>query len=375
MAKSSNQKRISNLATVKQRLAEHPYGFDFFQAVRLLEWDAVRANPSSTTFRGIGGDARPSEEPVRICATASHSFPPGPVESFHDNEAAPASGGLTQVPDRMIVSFMGMTGPSGVLPRHYTQIVIDRIRDKDYALQDFLDVFNHRMISLFYRAWTKYRLPISFERNSLYASTADQDDQITHCFRSLVGWGTDGIANRQIISDDAQIYYGGLFANQQRSAVSLERMLADYFSVNTEIVQLVGQWLYLTTDNQSRLGELSFGQDANNQLGATAVVGERVWGVENNFRVRIGPLTYPQFIEFSPIGPKLAALAQLTRSYVGMEYDFQVQLVLRQDEVPDCVLGANPIPSRLGWNTWLHCGKFDRDADDAVFACEGIPSA
>ncbi|MEZ6117677.1 MAG: type VI secretion system baseplate subunit TssG [Pirellulaceae bacterium] len=375
MAKSSNQKRISSLATVKQRLAEHPYCFDFFQAVRLLEWDAAQANPSSTTVRGIGSDARPSEESVRICATASHSFPPGPVESFHDQEPSPASGRPTQVPNRLFVSFMGMTGPSGVLPRHYTQIVIDRIRDKDYALQDFLDVFNHRMISLFYRAWTKYRLPILFERNALQSSFSGRDDQITRCFRSLVGWGTDGLVNRQNISDDVQIYYSGLFASQQRSAVSLERLLADYFTVNTEVVQLVGQWLYLTTDNQSRLGELPFGQNANNQLGTTAVIGQRVWGVENNFRVRIGPLTYPQFNEFSPIGPKLAALAQLTRSYVGMEYDFQVQLVLQQDEVPDCVLGASPTPSRLGWNTWLHGGKFARDADDAVFACEGMPSA
>src|SRR6202012_4572062 len=67
-------------------------------------------------------------------------------------------------PSRMIVTFMGLVGPSSALPRYYTEMILERARKKDFTLRDFFDLFNHRLISLFYRAWEKYRVLSAYER-------------------------------------------------------------------------------------------------------------------------------------------------------------------------------------------------------------------
>jgi len=104
------------------------------------------------------------------------------------------------------------------------------------------------------------------------------------------------------------------------------------------------------------------------------VVGERVWSIENKFRVRLGPVGYEQFCRFTPMGEGLMPLCQFVRSYVGPEFDFDVQPVLRAQEVPECRLGGDVMAgSRLGWNTWLRSKTLPKDADEAVFVNEGYP--
>ncbi len=99
------------------------------------------------------------------------------------------------------------------------------------------------------------------------------------------------------------------------------------------------------------------------------MIGARVWNVTSKFRIRLGPLSYAQFRRFIPSGDALEPVSQLVRQYVGGEFDFDVQPVLRGEEVPWCRLGGNPADAaRLGWNTWVRSGPFDRDVDDAVFS-------
>ena len=114
-------------------------------------------------------------------------------------------------PARMTVNFMGLIGPLGVLPQYYTELVISRGRAKDNAIRDFFDIFNHRMISLFFQAWQKYRFTVAYERG--------ERDRFSHHLLDLIGLGTEGLQNRQSVADDSLIYYAGLLAQQPRSAV------------------------------------------------------------------------------------------------------------------------------------------------------------
>lgn len=374
MASESGRKSPS----VADRLMKEPFRFDFFQAVRLLEQMAReqagkgQADGESGGLRlPVGGDSRPQQEVVRFLAMPSHRFPAGAIYSL-----APArngNGGLVDAgPADMIVSFMGLTGPSGVLPRHYTRLVIERLRHKDRALADFLDLFNHRAISHFYRAWEKYRFPLGYERASLNETA--EDDLFQHGLYCCLGFGTGGLRGRQQIDDECLLYYGGHFAHFPRNAVSLESVVTDYFELPARVLQFHGQWLYLSPEDQSRLPAAETSGGYNNALGVSLVIGRRVWGIEHKFRLRLGPLDYDEFRRFTPVGDRLVPLCQFVRSYAGAEYDFDVQPVLKADAVPPCQLGGDPSdPSFLGWNTWLISRSKEMDADEAVFLHEGFP--
>src|SRR5262249_27204564 len=271
----------------------------------------------------------------------------------------PASDG--SVPE-MSVAFLGLFGAVGVLPHHYTSLLIRRIRDKDFSLRDFLDLFNHRLISLFHRAWEKYRLPFLYERVR-FAGRAHDADSCTQALYSLVGLGTPGLRGRLEVDDQAFLYYGGHFAHFPRSASALGQILGDYFGTPIVVQQVQGQWLYLELEEQSRLPGASRGLGRNNRLGGDVVVGARVWGGPRQVRLRVGPLSYAEFRGLMPDGHALRPLCQMTRTYVGPGLDFDVQPVLMPDEVPWCRLEAGGDGPLLGWNTWVRNRPFTREVD------------
>lgn len=357
-----------NDAAVTQRLQEEPWRYDFFQAVRLLERAAQAevAAGKRVPARPVGYDYAPEEEVARFHALASLAFPPAPIAAVSSDSAAQSPGARSA---QMVVAFLGLTGPCGVLPEHYTALLISRIRERDYALRDFLDLFTHRTVSLFYRAWEKYRFPYGYER--LRRSGDSGDDCFTSCLYGLVGLGSSKLRRRLAFDDETLLYYAGHFAHFPRAAISLEIVLADYFELPVSIRQFCGQWLYLELNDYSLLPSKRLRAGRNNQLGMSMVVGERVWDIESKFRVRVGPLTYRQFCQFMPSGERLTPLWQMARSYVGTHLDFDVQLVLRAEEVPCCRLGNRSDPARLGWNTWVRSNDFEEDVDDAIFCLKG----
>jgi type VI secretion system protein ImpH len=261
----------------------------------------------------------------------------------------------------MVVAFMGLTGLMGVLPRHYTELLLERVRNKDFALRDFLDIFNHRIISLFYRAWEKYRFPIAYER-SRRSGQNDYDPFSLSVFH-IVGMGTNGLRDRLKFGDEALLYYSGLVAQQPHSASALEAILADYFSAPVKVKQFVGAWLVLEKANRTRMGK----GDANNELGATAILGSKCWDQQAGYRLFIGPLSFQQFRRFLPCDTAFLPLIELTRFLGGPTLDFDVQLVLKAAEVPRCELKKpGPEARRLGWSSWLKSREFSGDATDTV---------
>lgn len=325
-------------------LFEESYRFDFFQAVRLLErLDGGR--------RPVGGEGPPGLEAVRFRADTGLAFPASEVPAI-----APPPPTDPDRPPMLTVSFMGLTGPMGVLPYCYSELIVERLRNGDRTLLDFLDLFNHRLISLFYRAWEKHRPELAFERG-------DADRAAGPLF-SLIGLGIEPLRNRQEFPDAALLFYAGAFAQRHRPAIMLERLLGEYFGLPVEVHPFQGRRLRLDDEDRSTLGA----SGRHNGLGTTLVMGAKIWDEQSQFRLRIGPLTLEQFQRLSPEGPDLRALTQMARLYVDGEFDFDVQLVLKAEEVPSSQLTRTPNQAaRLGRTAWLKTRPMPRDAEDAVF--------
>jgi type VI secretion system protein ImpH len=329
-----------------ETLFEEGYRFDFFQAVRVLE----RLYPER---RPVGYGALPAEEMVRFTTRIALSFPPSSI-----CEVTPPDG--TDKPAEMNVAFMGLAGLIGVLPRHYTEMILERMRQKDFTLRDFLDLFNHRFISLFYRAWEKYRFPIAYERA---VAGGDRYDPVSLNIFHLFGMGPRGLRERLDVPGETLLYYSGLIAQQPHSAMALEALLGDYFEVSVKTQQFVGQWLPLAVDQRARLTA----QGNRQSLKAGAVLGACFWDQQAKFRLRLGPMKFGKFKNFFPNGQALKQLVQLVRLFNGQQLDFDLQLVLEAAEVPGCRLGRPGSDAvQLGWSTWLKTKEFSYHPDDAV---------
>jgi len=326
-------------------LLDHPQTFDFFQAVALLEQLQPERAP-------VGGFGNPGDEAVRFVTATPVSFPP--------TEIAELEQGDDGAPPRMTVNFLGLTGPQGVLPLDYSLYTASRVRAGDRALKDFLGLFDHRLISLFYRAWARSHAAVGFQSHPAGAESAAAPDSLTAELLSVVGMDTPGLAGRLPIPDDSLLYYAGLLSMPTRPAAALEQLVADYFDVPCEVEQFVGAWYPLQPSAQTALGS---GADV---LGGGAVSGDEVWDQQARVRVRLGPLTRTRYDEFLPGGGSHDALRALTRFFANDQFDFEIQLVLARDEAPACRLDADdPLP--LGWCTWLRTAPLERDPDDALF--------
>jgi type VI secretion system protein ImpH len=354
------------------KLLSDPTAFDFFQAVRLLQ----RAHAG--VLEPVGQDGPPEQESVRFTSHVSLAFPSSPVVEVRPPPDARGDGDSPRSPRtlpgfgpfRMQVAFMGMAGTVGVMPHHYTSLVLARERDKDPGLREFLDLFNHRLVSLFYRAWQKYRFPVDYERVATGAARdgapPETSDAFTQFLFATVGLGTPALRNRLAIDDRTLLHYAGLFAHSVRSASGLEQTVGDYFNLPAQIVCFHGQWLHLSPESRSQLprrGE----PPGNVGLGSTLVLGDRVWDVQSKFLVRLGPLTYAGFRQFMPGQPAYRELFEMVRTYVGTEFDFDLQPVLLAGEVPECALGGRTGGHYLGQNTWMRTLPYPRDFADAYF--------
>lgn len=340
---SKNRQPGSDVAQerLQQLMKDEPYSFRFFQMVRLME----RLYPER---KPVGIFATPADEVVRFSALPSLTFPASEIQSYAQQDNAP---------EQLEVNFMGLNVVNGPMPRAYTAALLERARSKDKAALEFFDIFNHRIVSLFYRAWKRYRFFIAYE------SRGRGDDEITQRLYDIVGLGTSGLRNRMAIPDEAAIYYAGLLSSQVRSAEGLRQMLAHYFRVPVEIRQFTGSWERLPAAQQTFLRETSSFSEC---LGMGTVVGDEVWTQESAMTVRIGPMPLERYRQFLPGERGQRELEAWLKFYSRRQFDFVVQLVLAREEVPGTELTTEKSP-RLGYESWLKVKAFQRDADETTY--------
>lgn len=342
---------------VGELLAAEPYRFDFFQAVRLLK--LFRLHRAGR----VDADVEPE---VRYRANLMLDFPASAIDNLEPPaELRPDQDGANAPPAAvMTINFLGLTGPLGVLPRHYTETLIHRrLNYRDGTARTFFDIFNDRMTELFYRVWAKYNFFVGLERN--------EGDGFSRLLLDIAGLGTAGLIERMRVSEaglgaESAIYYSGLLSQRPHSAAAIRNIIGDLFGCPVTVDQCRGRWLHLDPANRTRLGA---GPTA--KLGVSTVIGDRVWDRQSYLRVRIGPLARAQFDRLLPDGPDFAVTSAVTRLLAGIGLDFDVQLVLRREEVPPCRMGTASVGgARLGWNSWIGTKPWQRDPDDAILPGE-----
>ena len=314
------------------RLEAAPWSFHLYTALRALE----AAHADRPRF---GQSARLRDDPVRFGQEPTLAFAPATIASFQRAGTRPA---------RLSQFFLGVFGPNGPLPLHLTEYARGRERnDRDATFRRFADIFHHRMVQLFYRAWADAQ-PVS------HADRAGAD-RFALYVGALEGLGLDALRGRDALPDEARLHWAGLFAMPTRPAEGLERVLAGYFRAPVRIEECAGHWIHLPEDMKTRLGMAECG------LGSTATLGERVWDCAGKFRIVFGPVDYATFERFLPGRESLARLVAIVRTWTTDELSWDVQMILKQAEVPGTKLNAR---SGLGWNTWLLGGRAKRDANE-----------
>lgn len=308
---------------------------EFFQTVRLI-LAAARS--------GVGDDTRAGDEPIRFRANDGMRHP--------DMEIAGLDRAGPDAPVTMTVGFMGLTGPMGVMPDHYSDMVVERRRARDEALARFLDLFNHRTVSLFYRAWAKYRLPVRFGEDG--GAFADPFSRALAAIAGIVR-----------LDDPRLLAAAGPMARRVRSPGALRRIVAAMFAMPVEVVELRPRWIRIDPAEQTRLGSRLRPQGSYAALGVNAVMGTAACDVAGRFRIRVGPLDWPTFQGFFAADGVRRQLVEAVRFAIGGTIDFDIQLVLRADAVPPMRLDG-ALPPMLSRTGWLIAGAAKRDRDDAV---------
>ena len=331
-------------------LTQTPRRFAFDAAIRLLTIARRRPDPA---------------EVARFRTPPGLTYPAADILDVH------GGGATDKRPPDITIGMMGMTGPSGVLPRHYTDAVVQASRARSSSLHAFLDRLGHRFVAFFARAGAKYRPARAADIALL--QTPPAQDQIAKVLLSLMGYGTAHLTNRMLISTDTLLHYAGLFAMRPRSAERLGVMISDWLGMRVEVIEFVGAWLSLPADQRTRIGV----NGQFNQLSATAAAGVRAWDPQARIVLRIGPLDRAGFERLLPDRLALHRLVSLVRAYVGFEISFAINPVLRANAVPPLRLSVTGVPPpRLGWNTWLEpvAGARRRlsDAAEPVFDAEII---
>ncbi len=322
---------------VDKSLLENPYEFSFFQAIRLLEC----INPEKPL---LGRGVKPIDDAVRLDQDVSLTFAPSTITAYQYRDGY-------SVPHLSTV-FFGLFGPNGALPTHLTEYAFQRLNHhRDPTFIRFINIFQHRMLSLIYRAWANAQPTVNFDR--------PEEDRFKIYVGSFIGIAPKSNQNRDSITDHLKLHYAGHFSCQNKHAEGLASIIHGYFGLTVEIEEFVGEWLDIPDDSICRLGD----SERTGMLGTTVILGNQIWSRQNKFRIILGPMGIELYKLMLPTGDSLKKLVSIVKNYVGIELGWDIQLILKNEDVPQTSLNNG---FQLGWTTWLGKRKSELDASDLV---------
>ena len=330
------------------KLAEQPFAFDFYAAVRLLQ-------SRFSELPRVGHSSSLAQDAVRFAHNPGLDFAPATLTARDDTMVARTEDARRKDPARPLTIYsrhFGLFGPNGPLPTCLTEYARDRVlHHGDVTFSAFCNIFHHRLISFFFRAWADAQKTVDYDR-------AD-DQHWSQFLGSLAGFGMESLLHRDSVPDRAKLYFAGRLALQSRNAEGLEAIVQEFFGIHTELMTFVGRWLKLPPGSECKLGETP----ATGTLSSTVIVGARVWTCQMHFRLRMGPMKFSEYERMLPTGSSFRRLSDWVRLYAGDHFSWDAQLVLARAEVPKIQIGR---AGQLGWTTWLKTKPFDHDADDLV---------
>ena len=314
---------------------------ELFQLVRALERKAIESGHAGARRGAVGYDEDPKDEVARFRVRPTLSFAPVGARP------SPETGG----PREILVSLMGTIGADGVLPFHYTELALQRLALRDPSMVDFLDLFHHRSLSLFHRAWKKYRLPFAFEQSS-NEDVAEGDP--TGIFLSLVGLGTNHLREDLPEGAETWMYFAAHFARRQRTADGLEALLEEYVRAPVRVEQFVGRWKPLLGEDCTRLSSGPDGNGRHDRLGESVVLGNRAWDVKTDIRIHVGPIDSTLFSRLFEERGSRGVLVPVVRSYLDGAIAFEIVCHVDPETIESCRLGEEEHgASALGRSCWL----------------------
>ena len=340
-----NRRKVSDLT---KKIESSPWRFDFFQLVKLLENETNTSNE-------VGDFTPVNLEKIKFKTNPQLNFEPAPIKSIQRvkkqnqqrkrSEAAPKE----TMQSELEVNFWGLNGSAGTLPFHYSELITQRMRNNDYALRDFIDIFNHRSLSLFYKSWQKHRPWLQHPSKDEVVSKY----KVNHHQEILKGLtGLSGEHNASFNKPEgAWLNYAGFASARICSASTLKQAINHHFDLSVRINEFKGQWEHMPADVRARLADRK-SNGMNNVLGVSALLGARCWNAQNRFEVEIVEIEYEQFMTFSPGSEKLNALYELIKFKVGTELDFDLVLKVQKSKLHPASFKSGKQP-QLGWNSRL----------------------
>lgn len=303
-------------------LERAPWAHDFYQTLRRVE----ALHPE---LPRLGEAGRPADEPVRLGQQADLSFAPANLDAVK-----PGPSGRP----RLQVRFLGVWGPQGALPIHLTEFAREReLNHGDATLVRFADLFHHRLLLLFYRAWRRAQPTASRDH-------PDRDRFGTYV-GALFGQGAPAWFGRTELTDETKRHFAGHLGRSVRNADGLADILSDDFGVPVAVETFALRWMDLPISQRSMLG-----RGDGSTLGAGAVLGRRVPDAQHHYAVHFGPLTLEDYERMLPSGSWHQRLREWIREYSSEEFGVLGTFSVHAAQVPRAVLGAGV---RLGWTTWL----------------------
>ena len=313
-----------------EHLAQHIHRADFVAAIRLLE-SLAPDRPK------LGRASRLRDESVRLSQNPTLAFRNSSLENLVADDGPHAY--------RLYCNFMGMFGNNGPLPLHLTEHALHRAEhERDPTFREFVDLFNHRMLSLFYLAIA--------ESDPVINMDSAADNRYMEFVSSLCGVLPDAASQRDSLPDVTRFKYAAWLGARTNSPEGLENILGECFGLPCEVEEFVGGWLPMPQQAQIKLGS----KELNCELGKSTFAGRRVWSVGHKIRINLGPMTWEEYNQFAPGGDWNLTLRDMTRTYLGDETDWDIKLTLAAGEVRRLQLKGG---MRMGFNSWLF-GSSDR---------------
>jgi type VI secretion system protein ImpH len=341
-------------SSLVENLIQKPFLFNFFQAVRLFDIGyGVNQAETTLSYMPIGSRALPHYDVIRLKNKMSLAFPSTTISGFTPSTFDAALG--HDSPPSLTTSILGLTGSIGSLPQYYTDILLAQKRLGNAALIDFLEIFDHRLLTLYYRAWAKRRIFIPYEIQQQNPTLSDKN---AFMLKSLHGNELKLSSNQQS-GQNISVFYAGLLSQQPRSANGLIQLLTSYLSLPVSIRQCEEEWLALSESNQTVLGQ----KQNYNQLGCSIILGKKIKSARDKFILIMEAINYKTFCKLNPYSVFIHELHSIIKYYINNNLKYNINIILKKEEVPFCKLSSE---FQLGWNTWLLTKTPLQDKEDTL---------
>jgi type VI secretion system protein ImpH len=291
-------------------------------------------------LHGLHGDdmessdaAEPGYQRVRLTSYAGLGFPASDI-SFAERMPAGSRSDY-----RVQATFFGLHGPDSPLPSYYLDRLAYEYGHGVGIRPAFLDFFNHRLLTLLHQAWRKYRYYVRFQ--------LEARDKFSRYIFALVGLNDSDLRGATPLPWGRLLSYAGMIASRSRSPSVVAGIIAHCFDLETvSIREFEPRYMHVPEAQLLSLGK------RNGVLGDSFVLGSRVQTRHSKFTIVIPNLDQARFREFLPSGENFGRLCKLIDFLMRDPSAYDLELGLRQEEVPPFNLGRDS-GSHLGWTSFV----------------------